>query len=457
MTTGTSVDPHIISSALDLQNIGRQTILHPANSDWTSVWANSDDEKYNNWAMTSYYVIDNDIDLDDLDVAFIPIGRHNNGTIWTNFSFSGVIDGQNHTISGTDTVTTDGRCGLFPTINGATLKNIKIDVNFTGEEYAGSFFGHSVGGVSTVENCHSYGNVSGNQRTGNLAGDGTNVTFKNCSANGNVTGTTNPCGGFVGQSTSGILIENCCATGDVTAVGAGVYAGGFIGRGRGNIKNCYSTGNVSGNSYAGGFCGFINTSTTDDVIQNCFSVGNVTTTGSSQIIGGFFGVLGSDITMQNCFWDTTTATELSAGDDSGGASSRASVAGISGLPTLDLQTIATFSEYSIIKIEDYNYLNPSANVWYIGSAPTYDAGDTYPKLYWEMSTFIAGVVQLNTAAIEGATIRCLKMDDNTVVTTTTDVNGKYNISVEPGIYHVMVEYDDGATKYHARSHWGVVV
>ena len=87
-------------------------------------------------------------------------------------------------------------------------------------------------------------------------------------------------GGFIGkgngETDAETVIQNCCATGNVTG---GAYAGGFAGSLWGlNIKNCYASGNVSQAACA--MASFVGTDASDSnyygSVTNCFTTGSVT-------------------------------------------------------------------------------------------------------------------------------------------------------------------------------------
>ena len=89
----------------------------------------------------------------------------------------------------------------------------------------------------------------------------------------------------------------------VKTIQSNSYAGGLAGHNDGSIKNCYATGNVSGNRYVGGLVGdnFYGT------ITNCYATGNV----SGNTVGGLTG--GNYGTIKNCY-----ATGNVSGDIVGG-------------------------------------------------------------------------------------------------------------------------------------------
>lgn len=71
---------------------------------------------------------------------------------------------------------------------------------------------------------------------------------------------------------------------------------------------------------------------------------------------------------------------------------------------------------------------------------------------------ISGVVSLNGAPVESATVRCIRQSDDVALTAQeTDGSGVYTFDELEGdeLYHLAVEYADGGTLYNAKSLWDV--
>jgi len=277
--------------------------------------------------------------------------------------FSGVFDGNGHTISNFRYISTDVEyVALFENVQGGQalifdlgLINPAIDVatinpnvNDAEGNTAGSLvnilsrgaavygcYVHGgtisgdlwIGGLissiqeGTVEFCFSTAEVSGKRDIGGLVGFNFSGIITNCHAAGNVTG-EGSLGGLTGFNDD--TIQDCSATGDVTgdftsgglagnsfgtiqsscSTGrvTGVYdIGGLVGRGSGTFINCYSTGSTTGENYIGGLVG---TLTERATIANCSSTGDVT--GITEV-GGLVG-LGSG-TFTNCYSTGNTLGE----------------------------------------------------------------------------------------------------------------------------------------------------
>ena len=142
--------------------------------------------------------------------------------VWTPISgdssnyYTGIFDGQNHTISGLYFNDENAQCvGLFNRIESSTIRNLGvINSYFNGNVEVGSICGYSH--YSTIENCYSTGTVNGSNYIGGICGRKYYGTITNCFNNGKVTGTSN--------------------------------ASGICGFGYGEISNCYNTGIVNGNA-----------------------------------------------------------------------------------------------------------------------------------------------------------------------------------------------------------------
>lgn len=223
--SGTEAEPYLIEDAADLAKV----------------------------TGSSHYKLMNDIALTDTWSPISDVKYPSDG-------FAGTFDGDGHTISGLNinTNSEDG-VGLFGTVNGATIKDLKVEGSVTGSDSA------FVGGI--------VGRTQGN------------VTITNCSFSGSVSATkasnaNNAAGGIVGRVNAGTLTVAGCAN-HATVTGNGNLAGGILGNGGGNkvtvtITNCYNDGEISGQYYPSGICAQ-NTST-KSTIQECFNSGKISNT-----------------------------------------------------------------------------------------------------------------------------------------------------------------------------------
>lgn len=144
------------------------------------------------------------------------------------YSYSGIFDGQNHTISGLylNQMGMAGCVGLFGHVgSGGKVSNVRVlDSYFSVNGGVGGVCGYNAG---TITNCYNAGMI--NKLTDDY---------------------TNDFGGVCGYNTGTII--DCCNTGNVSGVN---YNGGVCGSNDGTIINCYNTGGVSGDYHVGDICG----------------------------------------------------------------------------------------------------------------------------------------------------------------------------------------------------------
>ena len=180
-----------------------------------------------------------------------PIGNTCNGSY---SPYTGIFEGQNHTISG--------------------LYFKKENTSEVG------FFGYNGGKISNVGILNSY--FCGFSQVGGVCGYNSS-TITNCYNKGVVDGTADRASSF----------------------------GGVCGCNLGILTNCYNTGIVSGQSYVGGVNGY----NINGTIINCNATGEVNGTGS--YVGGVIGMNLNKGTITNCYYDSTIYTGAAIGDDKG--------------------------------------------------------------------------------------------------------------------------------------------
>ncbi len=210
-----------------------------------------------------YYQLKNDIAVTAR--FWTPIGS-------VNTPFIGIFDGNGYTISG---IKNTGTC----------------------HEYVG-LFGYNSG---TIKNLTVNGNVSGVRCIGILAGCNIGGAIENCFTSGSADASDNCVGGLVGFNENGTI--NTSGS-DATVSGYAVV-GGLVGRSTNSnharITNCYAKGNVTGDSYVGGFIG---DNAYESVIQYCYSTGAVPDYGTDA--GGFAGYYSSGEVL-NSYYNYETA------------------------------------------------------------------------------------------------------------------------------------------------------
>lgn len=166
---------------------------------------------------------------------------------------------------------------------------------------AGGFVGWSFLGAK-IRNSHTTSDVTNltGTATGGFVGGFKDGLIENSYATGNVQGLHRN-GGFAGYSYPEVHgeqleIKNSFSTGDVT--GTGNLTGGFIGRnGHGAIFKSYSSGNVTGVNDVGGFAGDQQWSPCE--MEDIYATGNVT--GSGEKIGGLIGYNNAGCPVRNAY------------------------------------------------------------------------------------------------------------------------------------------------------------
>ena len=258
-----------------------------------------------------------------------PIGNTCNGSY---SPYTGIFEGQNHTISGLYFKQENtSEVGFFGYNRGKILNVGILDSYFCGFSQVGGVCGYnsstiancynkgvvdgtadgasSFGGVcgcnlGILTNCYNTGIVSGQSYVGGVSGSN-NKTITNCYNTGIVSGQAYV--GGIGGGNSG-TITNCNNEGKVSGTD---YVGGVNGENDKTITNCYNTGIVSGQSYVGGVNGYNRNGT----IINCNATGEVN--GTDSYVGGVIGRNLNKGTITNCYYDSTIYTGAAIGDDNG--------------------------------------------------------------------------------------------------------------------------------------------
>ena len=206
-----------------------------------------------------------------------PIGNTCNGSY---SPYTGIFEGQNHTISG--------------------LYFKKENTSEVG------FFGYNGGKISNVGILNSY--FCGFSQVGGVCGYNSS-TITNCYNKGVVDGTADGASSFGGVCGCNLgILTNCYNTGIVKGQS---FVGGVSGSNNKTITNCYNTGIVSGQSYVGGVNGYNGNGT----IINCNATGEVN--GTDSYVGGVIGRNLNKGTITNCYYDSTIYTGAAIGDDKG--------------------------------------------------------------------------------------------------------------------------------------------
>ena len=153
-------------------------------------------------------------DIDMAGIGMQPINRND-------YSFRGVFDGQGHALNNVYISNNVNRTGLFNTLDGATIKNLRL----TGEYYSENQFMGGIAGYTynaRIENCDVAVTINslrpadgnGNPQDGTHGGligvnEGGGTVVENCLVNCAILGeNTNSCGGVCGWATNSLTVNN---------------------------------------------------------------------------------------------------------------------------------------------------------------------------------------------------------------------------------------------------------
>ena len=225
------------------------------------------------------------------ELSWVPIGTANK-------PYQGTFDGNNKTITNLyiKTKTAQNNVGFFCMTRGATIQDLIFDnakvenvsttnanTYYTGI-LAGSAHGYSpshIKGIKTTKNC----TVIGQNDTGGIVGDASNINLENCENRSSVKGESYV-GGIAGDY-SYKNIKRCTNYGTVETVkNNSQRTGGIIGYANGtSIEDCANYGKLTSKGwYYGGIAGEMRGNSS---IQNVFSYGDMTYTYAPGIIIGY--------------------------------------------------------------------------------------------------------------------------------------------------------------------------
>lgn len=264
---GTAESPYLIGSASDLKTFRDMVNAEASSTLCAKLTAeiNLNNEEWTPFAPASGYVTE---------------------------AFAGTFDGDGNTIKGLCINSSESNQGLFGVINGATIKNLKVEGSVTSSSnYVGGIVGKVQQGK--IENCSFSGSAATTKSSGyaggitSYAGNSSTQTaeISGCVNTGSISGETKgTVGGIVGYAKY-TTISSCYNTGSINGA---TRSGGIAGQLQNNCaaSNCYNTGNVSGSSTASDICDFLYSSSS---LTNCFyktqasGAGTGTTTGCTEI------------------------------------------------------------------------------------------------------------------------------------------------------------------------------
>jgi The GLUG motif. len=225
--------------------------------------------------------------------GFHPVGSAGN-------EFTGVFDGNDHTITGlTIDRPNERNVGLFERSSGTVTDITLIQVTVTGKYTVGSVVGYNTDG--TIQNVSASGSITGDTHVGGLVGQNIFGTIQTASASGNVE-RTRTAGGLVENTFPGEIQDASTSgsVGDTGGVGGLVGTNGF----RGTIRVASASGNVSGGTRVGGLVG---TNGIRGTIRVASASGNVS--GSTRV-GGLVGLNGGTVQSVSASGNVSGSTRV---------------------------------------------------------------------------------------------------------------------------------------------------
>jgi hypothetical protein len=225
----------------------------------------------------------------DSGKGFMPIGD-------TSTIFKGSYNGKGHVISNLCINRPDSvGVGLFGEIDNAHIDSLGIEhCEISGNFRVGGLVGRSTG--SLVSNCFASGNITGAaHNVGGLVGINTySSTIIDSYANADVSG-TKQLGGLTGANFYSSSVINCYATGSATGMVKDIGSLVGVNYSSSEISNSYSTGCASGPNRVGGLTGYNYDNST---ITDCYSTGCVS---GNENIGGLIGNNSTNCTVESCY------------------------------------------------------------------------------------------------------------------------------------------------------------
>ncbi|MDR2231809.1 MAG: hypothetical protein LBE56_01650 [Tannerella sp.] len=239
-----------------------------------------------------------------------------------NYGFQGTFYGNFYAIDGMTITQTEADnsgfgssydCGLFAMINGARIQALgvtNVDINYVNlnpDSEPGTGAGAIVGSVNyndkflggQILDCYSSGTITVEGNSGLYSGVGGIIGYA------------------AAEESETFHISRCYSHADVFSDGA---AGGIVGTlEKGEISQCYSTGNISdvtpvpdGDAFTGGVVGAVKGIS---IVNACYSTGTVH---GYTAVGGIVGEVdensGAVVTITNCF----STADVSGNDEVGG-------------------------------------------------------------------------------------------------------------------------------------------
>ena len=277
------------------------------NADGLQAWA----EAVNGGAYSANCTLTSDINLSGITWETVCYGSN---------AYSGVFDGDNHTISNLNVKKREWNgvdysysspYGLFGNVGtGGTIKDVTVSgsINLTDRDTIGMIAGKNCG---QIINCHSEGSVSGKSNVGGIAGYNEGGTIEGCTVSGNITAKDEHSfvGGITGWNNYSSKVIGCSF--DNGTVNGNNYVGGIVASNNNGsqIIACYAKGTIQGSSKVGGVVGN-QLASTKDIVIGCYFTGSST---GNEYVGGVAGLNELAQCLNACYWNGSATGGLGVG------------------------------------------------------------------------------------------------------------------------------------------------
>ena len=290
---------------------------------WTGIYTREDLEKIT-YSPEGKFILMNDLDLSE--ASFKPLCSED-------LPFTGVLDGNGHSVYGLTVTSEKGAAGLFSYVTGGAIRNLSVsgsvtapvagivagnvtdatlsDVTASGTVTAsfcgGGVVGQSGGAKTSLSKCTSSvalsGTVTGKTElflggvVGAVYGTGTEISSSEFKGSLTAKGPYLSVGGILGAAEGTAVITACGNEGTLSLSATDTScAGGIVGRGGSKgltVSKCSfrADWSVSGSSALirmGGICGLLSAEVASSV-SDCVTYGSLTYTGAAAYVGGTVG------------------------------------------------------------------------------------------------------------------------------------------------------------------------
>lgn len=276
--------------------------------------------------------------------------------------FSGVFDGDGHTIYGIYINNENEDQGLFGTTEYVKINNLCVSGGYIkGGKNTGGICGGNC--YAVLKNCINENTVIGDRQVGGIVGSQGSGSIWNSSNRGKINGNSNV-GGIAGVHTVIYYIPSINYCYNTAPVSGELYIGGIAGSCDGNILNSYNTGSIyaysSDEAYSGGIVGRFISYYGNINITRCYNIGVVSAAGTYS--GGIAGAVTTSSTssvsaaVENCYYlDTSTQTGTTV---------------IDGVGTVTVNNVLSLTDAQLRLSESYTGFDFDT-IWIIDAASTY--------------------------------------------------------------------------------------